>query len=123
LVIALSLPVEMSAGMCRIVNGEEAFGLDRSIALGCRQAGMAQQLLNCAQIAAGTEQMSRKAVPQGVRRGRLGEAEKTAQRGHLALHDPRVERSAASADKERAVLGQHEWARGEVIGNRFAHGR
>jgi hypothetical protein len=109
--------------MRRVVDSEEAFGLDGSIALGRRQAGMTQQLLNCAQIAAGSEKMGCKAVPQGVRGGRFREAEKTSQRGHLALHDPWVERPAAAADKERAVLGQRERARGEVIGNRFAHGR
>src|SRR5260370_42606861 len=86
------LPIYMRARVCGIVNSEEAFRLDRRVALCRRQARVTQQLLNRAQIAAGTKEMGCKAVPQGVRGGRFGEAEKTAQRDHLALHDPRIER-------------------------------
>src|SRR3954447_5285388 len=81
----LKRPVEVGAGMRGVVNSKETLGLDRSIALGRRQARMTQQLLNCAQVAAGAEEMGCKAVPQGVRGRRFGEAEKTSQRGHLAL--------------------------------------
>ena len=72
--------------MRRIVDGEEALGFDRSIALRRRQAGVAQQLLDRAQIAAGAEKMRRKAVPQGMRGRGVGKAEKAAQRRHLPLH-------------------------------------
>src|SRR5271155_5008883 len=117
------LPIEMGAGVRGVVNCKETLGLNRSVALGCRQTRMTQQLLNCTQIAAGTEEMGCKAVSQGVRGRRFGEAEETAQRGHLALNYPRIERSAAAPDKERTVLGQRERARRKVIGNRFTHGR
>ena len=68
----------MGAGVRGVVDGEEALGLDRSIALGRREARMTQQFLNRAKIAARTEEVGCKAVPQGVRGRRFGEAEKTA---------------------------------------------
>ena len=66
---------EARAGMRRIVDGEEALGFDRGIALGRRQAGVAQQFLDRAQIAAGAEKMRRKAVPQRVRGRGVRQAE------------------------------------------------
>src|SRR5207249_4929277 len=102
------LETEMRAGMRRVIDREEAFGLDRSVALCRRQAGMAQEFLNGAQIAAASEEMGGETVAQRVRGRGFGQTEKTAQRRHLPLHDPGVERPAAATDKKRAVLGQQE---------------
>src|SRR5918911_3344668 len=112
----LGPPIQMGAGMRRIIDGEKTFGLDRGVALRGGQAGMAQQLLNGAQVASGVEQMRRKAVPQSMRGGGLRQPELSAKRLHQALHRARVERPAAGADKERALLAQRMRAGGKVIG-------
>src|SRR5262245_6323065 len=108
--------------MRRIVDGEEAFGVDRSIALCRRQAGMTQQLLNRTQIAASTEEVRRKAVSQGMRGGGFRKTEMGAQRRHPPLYLTRVERPAAGAGEERSIPRQRVRAGGKVVGHRFAYG-
>src|SRR5215467_9618217 len=93
--------LEMGSRVRSIVNRKEARGLDRGVALCSREAGVAQQLLDGAQIAAGSEQVGCKTVAEGVRGRGFRQAEETAQRRHLSLHNPRIERPAAAADKER----------------------
>jgi hypothetical protein len=57
-------------------HGEEALRVDGGVDLGRRQAGVAQQFLDGAEVAAIGEQMRREGVPQRMRRGALGEAER-----------------------------------------------
>src|SRR6516162_5150267 len=85
-------PLKMRARVSGLVNRQKALGFDRGVALCRRQACVTQQLLDGAQIAAGTEQMGCKAVAESVRGRGFGQTQTNAQRGHLALHDPRVER-------------------------------
>src|SRR5215470_6271961 len=57
------------------VDLEQALGVDRGVDLGRRQRGVAQQLLDGAEIAAARQQVGGEGMPQRVRRGRLGESE------------------------------------------------
>src|SRR5882724_13251272 len=74
---------EVRAGMRCVVNGKEALGLDRCIALRRRQAAVTQQFLDSAQIATSAQEMRRKAVPQRMRGCGFRETEKAAQQHHL----------------------------------------
>ena len=63
-------PAVRSAPRARVggvVDGEQALGFDRGVALGRRQTGVAKQFLDFPQIAAAIEQVGREAVPQRVR--------------------------------------------------------
>ena len=62
---------------------------------------MAEHFLHASQVGAAIEEVGREAMAQGVRGRGVGEAEKAAQRGHLALHQARVERAAARAEASR----------------------
>src|SRR5215469_7392999 len=58
-----------------------------------------------------------------MRRRRLRQTKEKAQRGDLPLHEARVQRAAACADKKGASLGQVIGTIGEIISNRLAHRR
>src|SRR6516225_6763567 len=62
------------------------------------KAGVAEKLLDRAQIAPGAEKMGGKTVPQGMRRHGFRQPQMTTQGCHLPLHEPRVQRAATSAD-------------------------
>src|SRR5262245_41548093 len=89
--VSLNPAGEPRAGVRGMINREQALALDRSVALGRRQAGMTQKLLNGAEITAGTEQVSSKAVTQSVRRRAFGEPEQPAHSLHPALHETGIE--------------------------------
>ena len=110
-------------GVRRLVYLQQVLGLDLGVALGGRQAGVAEQFLDRAQIAAAAQEMRRETVPQRVRGRGLGEAEHAAQGLHLALHEARAKGAAARADKERPVLGQRIGAGGEIVGDRLVDRR
>src|SRR5215470_13380298 len=126
--IRLNLPSLMAAGearagVCRVVNREQALCLDGGVTLRRRQTGVPQQFLDRPQIAAGAEEMGGKAVPQGVRGLRFGETQIPTNRLHLALYKTRVEWPAPCADKERPIRRQRMGAGGEIISDRLAHHR
>ena len=58
------------------------------IDLGSRKAGVTHQLLDRAQVGAGTEEMGGETVAQGVRGGVARESEGAAQPGDQELNDP-----------------------------------
>jgi hypothetical protein len=62
-------------GWARGVDLHQARGIDGGVGLRGRQRGMAQQLLDRAQVAPGVQQMRGEAVAQRVRRGAGGQAE------------------------------------------------
>ena len=107
--------------MRRVIDRKQTVGLDRGIALRRRQTGVAEQLLDRAQVAAAAQEMSRKTVPQRVRRRTFGEAEQAAQRLHLPLHLARAESIAAGADEERAVAGKRIRTDRDIFGDRLAY--
>src|SRR5260370_18912566 len=104
-----------------VVDRDELRGVDRGVALRRRQAGMAQQLLDRAQIAAAGEQMRGEAVAQRVRRGALGQADIGAQFLQPRLHDARMERTAARTDEQRILRRQAIGTRRDVSGDRLGH--
>ena len=63
--------VSLRARVRRLVDGEQALGLDAGVALRRRQAGVPEQFLDRPQVAAAAEQVRREAVPQGMRRRSL----------------------------------------------------
>jgi hypothetical protein len=62
-----------------LIGGEKPRFIDMRVALGSRQAGMAEQLLNRTQIAAACQQMCGKAVAEGVWCGGFRQPERLAQ--------------------------------------------
>ena len=58
----------LGARVSGIVDGEEPCRIDRGVALRRRQAGMAEQFLDGAQIAAPGQQVRRETVTQRMRR-------------------------------------------------------
>lgn len=88
-------------------------GLDLSIDLRRRQAGMAQQGLNRPQISAVGQQLRRETLTQGVRGG-TGQAERAAQDLHLFAQDRSLQALTAGAVEEddMAVM----WAKLEEAG-------
>src|SRR6516162_11646447 len=110
--------IEARARVRSGINGEKALGLDLSVSLRRREAGVTQQLLDRAKIAAGAQEVSRKTVPQGMRGRGLRKTEVPAQQLHLTLHKARVEGAAASTDKERILPGQRVRAGGQIVGDR-----
>src|SRR5579884_2899765 len=110
----------LRARMGGLVDGEEAFGFDAGVALRRRQAGVAEEFLDRAQIAARSEEVRRETVAQRVRRRRFGQPEIAAQRRHLPLHQARVERPAACADEKRPVLWKRKRTSREIGGDGVA---
>ena len=94
----------LGARMGVAVDVHEMGGIDRGVDLGRGQAGMAEQLLQRAQIGAAAEQMGGEAVAQGVRRRPFGEAERAPRLHHRAAHDLAAQRPAARAAEQRLVL-------------------
>src|SRR5690242_18312269 len=97
-----------------LVNGDEALRIDGGVALRRRQAGMAQQLLDGAEVAAARQQMRGETVPERVRRRRIRQAQRDAQLLHLLLYEARVERAAAGADEERLAGRKAPGTGGEI---------
>jgi hypothetical protein len=52
--------------MGAVIDARQAGDVDVGVALGCRQAGVAEQLLYAAQVGATLEEVGREAVPQLV---------------------------------------------------------
>ena len=99
------------------VHLHQARRIHAGIDLGRRQAGVAQQRLDRAQVAAIRQQMRREGVAQCVGRRCFRQAELVAQPFHQPLHQPRIERSALCAAKDRLV-GAEDAARMGLEGER-----
>src|SRR4051812_41942546 len=93
----------MRAGGGFVVDGGEAGRGALGVALRGRGAGVAEQLLDRAEIAAAGEEVRRETVAERVRRRGLREAKGDAEFLHLPLYEARVERPATCADEERSV--------------------
>jgi hypothetical protein len=81
------------------VGLEQMLAVDLGIALGGREARMAEQLLDGAEIGAGAEQMRGEGVPQRMRRRRLGQPKCAARTRDDELDDARLERPSADPHK------------------------
>src|SRR6187551_368132 len=69
-----ALAAHLRPRMGGAIDRAQAGGVDVGVALGGREAGVAQQLLDGAQVAAGRQQVGRKGVPERMRLHRFGEA-------------------------------------------------
>src|SRR5574343_1242997 len=67
--------VVSGAGVGAGVDIHQAGGVDRRIGLGCRERGVAEEFLNRAQVASGSEEVGGEAVAQGMGGGGGGEAQ------------------------------------------------
>src|SRR5215468_10346232 len=85
------------------VNLKQSLGVDAGIDLRRRERGMAEQFLDRAQIAATGQKVGGKGMPERVRRGAVGQAERAAQPRHCELNDAGAQGSAAGADKDRPL--------------------
>ena len=94
----------LGAGMGLLIDGQQSGGIHLGVALGGRERGMAQQLLDRAQIAAAGQEMGGEAVAQRMRRGRHRQPEQQAQALQAVLHDARMQRPAARAQEQRLML-------------------
>lgn len=95
----------------------EAGSVDRGVTLGGREAGVAEEFLDRAEVSAGTEQVGGKAMPERVGRRVFGEAGAAAVVTHCLAGDGRVEAGTAGANEERGVFGA-----GGVEGEPGGHG-
>ena len=91
------------ARMRRPVHVEEPGGVDRGVALGRRQRGVAEQFLDRLQVAAAGQQVGGEGMPERVRRGGLRQAEPAAQRLDGLLDAAGTEPAALGADEQRVV--------------------
>ena len=66
-------------GMRGAIGGDQPGAVDGGVDLGRRQRGVAEQLLDRAQIAAARQQVGGEGMAQRVRRGAVGQAERAAQ--------------------------------------------
>ena len=105
----------------RPVGGEKPGLVDLSVALRGREAGVAQELLDRAQVAAACEQMGGEAVAERVRGRRDRQAERAPQPRHGLLHEPGLKPLAAHAHEEGIARFEPVRAGGKVIGDRFGH--
>src|SRR5215208_3664035 len=96
------------------IDLEQPLAVDRGVNLRGRKRGMAEQFLDRAQVAAARQKMRGEGMPQRMRRGTIGQAERAAQPLHRQLQDSRAQRSAARADKERAGRRQLERAERDI---------
>src|SRR6516225_8124489 len=101
--------------MRRAIGIEQPRAIDRGIDLRRRERGMAQKLLDRAQIAAPPEKMRREGMAQRMRRRGFGQAERPAQALDRELNDARRQRTALGAD-EQGLFGA------ERIGAKFEIG-
>src|SRR5215472_3894076 len=83
----------LGARMRRAIGLDQALGVHFGVDLRGRQRGVAEQLLDRAQVAAARQQMRGEGVPQRMRRRRLGQPQGPAQPGHGELDEARRQRS------------------------------
>ena len=89
--------VPLISWMGLFVNPHQLFKIDIGVALRCAERGMAQKFLYLPQIGAVLEQMCREAVPQGMRRCGVRQAELFAQSTHCLLRHALVELTASGS--------------------------
>src|SRR5665811_707495 len=99
-------PGPLSPRMSVLVGLQQMRAVDLRIALRGREARMPQQLLDRAQVRAGTQQMGRKGMAQRVRRRGVREAERDACSCHAKLDDARAKLLTARADEQRIVRAE-----------------
>src|SRR5580704_8178370 len=89
----------LGARMGAAIDLEQPFAVDRGVDLRGRQGGVAEELLDGAQVAAARQQMGGEGMAQRMRGRGFGEAEEAAQPLHGELHDPGRQRPALGADE------------------------
>src|SRR5579859_6421004 len=104
-----------AARMRAAIDLEQALAVDAGIDLRGRERGMAEQLLDRAQIAAARKQMRSERMPQRMRRGAVGQSQRAAHPLHGELDDARTQGAAAGADKDRRVLRERMRADRDII--------
>ena len=95
--------------------------IDRGVALGGRERGVSQELLDGAEIAAIGQEVGGEAVAQRVRRRRLRQPQQGAQRAQPLLHDAGGKPLAAHADEQRTVGPEMMGAGGDIRCDALAH--
>ena len=100
--------------MGRRIGAQKALGVDAGVFLGRRQAGVAQQLLDGAQVGAAAEQVGGEGMAHGVRRRVLGQPGDAERRRHQLL----VAAPEVLLDPDPQALGM--WL--EVDGRRMQDG-
>eukprot|EP00998_Keelungia_sp_KM082_P008445 NODE_4633_length_765_cov_1.670846_g4610_i0.p2 GENE.NODE_4633_length_765_cov_1.670846_g4610_i0~~NODE_4633_length_765_cov_1.670846_g4610_i0.p2 ORF type:complete len:181 (-),score=18.25 NODE_4633_length_765_cov_1.670846_g4610_i0:191-733(-) len=103
-----------------LIDGHQAFGIDRGIALGRRKRGVAEQILNGTQITATGQKVGGKGMAHGMRGGGIGQVQKAAYFAHFALGDLCDQPPAACANKKRLIAVRGIGAGADIIINRVA---
>src|SRR6476661_4979925 len=88
-----------AAGMRAAIDFKQPLRVDAGINLGRRERRVAEQFLNCAEVAAAAQEVGRKRMPQCVGRGGVRQAECAAQPLHGQLDDARAQGASAGADE------------------------
>ena len=105
------------------IGRQQPGAIDGGVDLRRRQRGVAEQLLDRAQIAAARQQVGGEGMAQRVRRRAVGQPERAAHPLHRKLHDARRQRPALGADEERPVGRQRIGAEAQIVLDRGAHRR
>src|ERR1700726_4165491 len=79
--------ISPAARMRGAVGFEKPCAIHGGINLGCRERGVAQKLLDCAQIAAALQKMRGEGMAQRVRRRGIGKPQRAAQARDRELDD------------------------------------
>ena len=86
-----------------IVFSSQMFERDMCVLFGCRQAGVAEKLLNGTQVGAPFEKVCRKRMTQSVGSHPPAGGKAKANLFDQALNIPRVQTTSANADKHRRL--------------------
>ena len=108
--------------MRRLVDLREAAGFERGVVLRGGEAGVSEQFLDGAQVAAGVEKVGGETVAESVGGGVLRQAEGDAGGGDAGLDDARGEAASAFASEQGGVGGEGEGAGAGVCGDGGAGG-
>jgi len=107
--------------MGAVIDFKKPRSVDAGIDLGRRQAGMAEQFLDGAQIAAAGQKMGGEGVAQCMWGRRIGQAEGASQLLHLSLDDGRLQWATAGAAEKGLLIGQMVGADIAVTGDRLGN--
>jgi hypothetical protein len=100
-----------------VVDFHQAGGIDGGVGLSCGKRGVAEEFLDGAKVAASGQKVRGKAVPQGVGRGRRGQAKAQPGAFHRPLDQAGVDRATARATKKRGIKRKIMRAECDIVVN------
>src|ERR1700681_334368 len=97
------------------IDLEQPLAVDAGVDLRGRERGVAEQLLDRAQVATAAQQVGREGMPQRMRCRAVGQAQRAAQPFHGELDDPGTEGAATGADEDWPLWRQGMRAYRQIV--------